>query len=75
MDLIPLAKFKDLRLKNAEVTDAKLQRWCRNNDLPARKIGGEWYVDIEAFDNPPPKQKPKTSAVVDLALARLRKEK
>jgi len=24
--------------------------WCEHNQLPARKVGRNWFVDLEAFD-------------------------
>jgi hypothetical protein len=50
MNFVSPAKLNDLRFPHDPVPLPKLWRWCRTGKLPARKIGGEWYVDLDAFD-------------------------
>lgn len=53
MNLVTLAKFNELRFAADPIPMVKLWRWCRDNKLPARKIGGEWRIDLDAFDAVP----------------------
>lgn len=50
MNLVSLPRLNELRFATDPVPATKLQRWCRAGELPARKIGGEWYVDLDEFD-------------------------
>lgn len=60
MNWIPLEKLNAMRFSAAPRELTELQRWCRCGALPAKKIGGKWFVDLEAFDRPtPPKSAPK----------------
>jgi len=68
---VTLPRLNALRFREDPVPMAKLWRWCREGRLPARKIGGEWYVDLEAFDAPAP-AKTGPGEVVQLAIERLR---
>jgi hypothetical protein len=68
MNLVRLANLNRLRFRNNPVPEAKLWRWCRNGELPAKKIGGEWYVDLDAFDrkdDEKPTISPQAQAVLD----------
>jgi hypothetical protein len=56
MNLVNLEKLNSIRFPSNPVKLEKLQRWCRNKQLPARKIGGEWYVDLDAFDQSEPEE-------------------
>jgi len=51
MRLVSLQRFNEMRFKDDPIKLTKLQRWCRTGELPARKIGGEWYVNIVEFDS------------------------
>ncbi len=48
---VTLEDLNRLRFKSSPVSIEKLQRWCRSGDLPARKIGSGWFVDLEQFDD------------------------
>lgn len=72
MNLIPLAKLNELRFPDHPVPATKLQRWCRDGELPARKIGGEWFVDLDAFDNAPVRKKEDISPAARAVLDRMR---
>lgn len=50
MNLVSLIRFNELRFPADPVPMVKLWRWCRKGKLPARKIGGEWFIDLDAFD-------------------------
>lgn len=51
MSLISLSRLNELRFPDDPQPMPKLWRWCREDKLPgARKIGGEWFVDLDAFD-------------------------
>lgn len=52
MKLVTLEKLNSMRFPDDPRPMHMLQRWCRQRTLPARKIGGEWYVDLEEFDRP-----------------------
>ena len=49
-DYVSLQDLNKLRFNSSPVATAKLQRWCREGVLPARKFGSEWRVDLEEFD-------------------------
>lgn len=73
MNLVTLAKLNELRFPHNPRKMAQLWRWCREDALPgARKIGGEWFVDLDIFDAPPPPEAPPLALrIVDkLRLAR-----
>lgn len=65
MNLVNLAKLNELRFPHNPLPEAKFWRWCREEKLPARKIGGEWYVDLDEFDAPPKAAETKVSRVLD----------
>ena len=50
MKLVPLIKWAKEIFEVVPHTRT-LQKWCANGDLPARKIGGVWYIDKDAFEN------------------------
>lgn len=77
MNLVSLSRLNELRFPQDPVTITKLQRWCRTDCLPgARKLGGEWYVDLDEFDRDAgvivTGEKPNVANVVTLALDRMR---
>ncbi len=72
MNLVSLDDLNRLRFPQSHVKVTKLQRWCRAGKLPARKIGGEWYVDLDEFDRQKPKLKQDVSAHVRLVVDRMR---
>ncbi len=49
-DYVTLDRLNELRFHSEPVPIPKLQRWCRDQVLPARKFGGEWRVDLVRFD-------------------------
>lgn len=51
-NFVTLDNLNKLRFKSNPVPKTKLQRWCRDRILPARKFGGEWRVDLRTFDKP-----------------------
>ena len=50
---VSLKELIKLRFSHMQISITKLQRWCREKVLPARKLGGEWWVDLDEFDKPP----------------------
>ena len=50
-DYVTLDTLNVLRFPTQPVPISKLQRWCRDGVLPARKFGGEWRVDLLRFDD------------------------
>lgn len=52
MRLVDLETLNKLRFPDNPVGIQKLRRWCRDEELPARKVGREWFVDLDAFDRP-----------------------
>jgi len=50
MNYVSLEKLNALRFADDPQPMPKLWRWCREGRLPARKIGGEWFVDLDEFD-------------------------
>lgn len=74
MNWISLAALNRLRFAADPVPEAKLQRWCRDRLLPARKFGGEWRVDLDAFDAlEKPVANQATGKIVRLAIDNLRR--
>lgn len=71
MKYIPLEKLNETIFRDAPVPLRKLQRWCRKGDLPARKIGGEWFIDLDEFGRPKTIGKPEISGHVRLVIDRL----
>lgn len=65
-NLVSLPRLNELRFPADPQPMAKLWRWCREGKLPARKVGGEWFVDLDAFDGgeekPAPEQVPASHA-------------
>jgi hypothetical protein len=51
MNYVTLEKLNELRFAHNPIAASKLQRWCRDKKLPARRIGGEWYVALDLFDD------------------------
>lgn len=49
MNLIPLDRLNEHYFETHPQSIEKLRRWCRERMLPAKKIGGEWFVDADAF--------------------------
>lgn len=47
MNLVTLETLNRLCFPHNPVDDQKLQRWCRRKELPAVKIGRDWYVDLD----------------------------
>lgn len=72
MNLISLERLNSMRFQHDPVPMAKMQRWCRNGELPARKIGGEWYVDLDKFDADKELPNQQLSGTVALVLDRMR---
>ena len=33
----------------SEPPDSTVRRWLRQGDIPARKVGGTWFIDEEAW--------------------------
>lgn len=65
MNLVSISRFNALRFPQDPQPLTKLWRWCREGRLPARKIGGEWFVDLDAFDRggkPAQEQSPLSNA-------------
>jgi hypothetical protein len=73
VNLVGLAKLNELRFPKDPRPITQLQRWCRNGQLPAKKIGGEWYVDLDEFDKRP--LAPDRQTISPQALAVLEKLK
>mgnify|MGYP001587765026 FL=1 len=72
MSLVTLERFNKLRFPDDPVKLTKLQRWCRRHKLPARKIGGEWYVNLKEFDSTKHVPKDDPAEVVRLVVERMR---
>lgn len=68
--LVSISKFNALRFPSDPQPATKLWRWCREGKLPARKVGGEWFVDLDAFDKV--EQKQAHTGVVSRVVDRLR---
>ncbi len=48
---VNLDDLNAMRFQSKPIKASKLQRWCRDGVLPARKLGKEWLVDLEKFDD------------------------
>ena len=47
MNLVDLDTLNRLCFPHNPVAHQKLQRWCRRRVLPAVKLGGDWFVDLD----------------------------
>ena len=47
---VTLDVLNAMRFQSSPIKASKLQRWCREGVLPARKFGKEWLVDLDRFD-------------------------
>lgn len=45
MKLIPLETFRERYFGEPRPAEITLRRWAKTGKIPARKVGGEWYVD------------------------------
>ena len=46
--LMPLMEYAKCRFTTPPSRNT-LYKWCENGDLPAKKVGGQWFVDL-AFE-------------------------
>ncbi|MBB1489479.1 helix-turn-helix domain-containing protein [Oceanospirillum sediminis] len=46
--LMPLKEWQAERFAGQGPTLCTIRRWCQNGQLPARKIGSQWFIDLEA---------------------------
>ena len=61
-----------MRFRDDPVKLTKLQRWCRAGELPARKLGGKWHVNLEEFDSTKHVPKDDPAALVRLVIEGMR---
>jgi hypothetical protein len=47
--LIPLETWRDRYFGEPRPATVTIRRWAKNNKIPARKVGGEWFVDEAAW--------------------------
>lgn len=51
MKLIDVHEFLDTYYSERSRPSARTVRnWCEKQQLPARQIGGKWFIDQEAFE-------------------------
>lgn len=50
----------------------ELQRWCRKRVLPALKIGGTWFVDLDKLGDEKEAKKQDFSPVAQLVIDKMR---
>ncbi len=43
--LLKLEAWRDRHFADPKPADATIRRWARTDKIPARKVGGDWYVD------------------------------
>lgn len=65
---VTLPRLNALRFRDEPLPKSYAQRLCREGKLPAIKVGGEWRVDLDAFDRG---QTERLDPVVEGALRRL----
>lgn len=46
--LISITEYRDLRFTGRRPAASTLRRWIEDGELPGRRIGGCYYVDIDA---------------------------
>jgi len=46
--LISLKEWQAQRFAGKGPTLCTIRRWCQDGHLPAKKIGNQWYIDLEA---------------------------
>lgn len=47
MNFVDLDTLNRMCFPHNPVARQKLQRWCRRSVLPAKKLGGDWFVDLD----------------------------
>jgi hypothetical protein len=51
VELIDAHEFRERYFSDRSRPSARtVTNWCAQQKLPARKIGGEWYIDAEIFE-------------------------
>lgn len=73
MNWVDLPTLKAKRFPEQQIEDSEMQRWCRLSMVPARKIGGRWFVDLDAFDAQEAPIKQSVSPTVQLVIDKMRK--
>lgn len=46
--LISISEYRDLRFTGRRPAASTLRRWIEDGELPGRRIGGCYYVDLDA---------------------------
>lgn len=46
--LMDLDQWRRARFAGEPPGLSTVRRWCREGELPAKKIGGTWFVDLDA---------------------------
>lgn len=72
MNYVTLEKLNELRFAHNPIPASKLQRWCREEEIPARKIGSEWYVALDLFDGVKQTEKSSAAGHAQMVLDKLR---
>lgn len=50
MRLVRIKTFREICFGDGDAPDPRtVRRGIENGDIPGRRVGGEYYVDIEAF--------------------------
>ena len=51
MRLISINEFVDTYFsQQSRPSTRAVRNWCRDDKLPAKQIGGQWFIDAEAFE-------------------------
>lgn len=46
--LMHVDQWRAMRFEGKAPSAGTVRRWCRNGELPAKKIGAHWFVDLDA---------------------------
>lgn len=46
--LMELEQWSRARFEGNPPSPTTMRRWCREGHVPAKKIGGTWFIDLDA---------------------------
>ena len=46
--LMELEQWSQARFEGKPPSPTTVRRWCREGHVPAKKIGGTWFIDLDA---------------------------
>ncbi|WP_245583355.1 helix-turn-helix domain-containing protein [Oceanospirillum beijerinckii] len=49
--LMSIEEWRKRRFLGEAPAPVTVRKWCANGEIPAKKIGGNWYIDVDAEAN------------------------